>query len=708
MISDGASSLTRVLSLALVVTTQATQLSAQTNCYSVSPEERKTLAEDRIYAIAQAPTLRFAAAERYFPTFPFATAFGGGRNQDPLRGNNYLQQVELIAPVGGRHNGQALASWNALKDSMLGLPRYLTNWNFLADHLNGQLRQLREERRDLENSQVPFVHDSTLKQKIAAIDLLIRDVQDSLAGAWLSLQDTLPKAPKFAALMYDVIRLTTKQSRALAGLLGSDRRLTAQLPKIADFVDPASRAAVTVIRYYAYYFVDTGLQGHLGDLERTTVFVPEEAKWRVVIGTGHSIGTPNTILAESPGGPQHPGLIVEQGGHSFSPDRPPYGSFAVGWDVNWRFTEGFWGPRDIQAAAGIGFAGTYQAEYTYPRERGKVVTLFPLRLPSSADESGPSVGAYALVPLRILRQLAGCGAKLEQALDSARDGSRSAGGSLLSRDEIESAHFLVDTELVRAVTGDEPSSAGMNLRLPDGASLDSVLARMAMWGRRLEFVPEADERVESDTYPPWTRRDYMLSPLNDFKAWLYRPQFPNDCSPAEYLFPPLLIGKAIGERLAIVDWLSILQLDGGYALGTGPFVRLEVVDPFTCLQQKGPLLAGAVQIALSHYFRKAARDLWSLRLLYDARYFPAVLPVPFIGPELRWGSGTELRLSTGLAVNPLPLVSHPGQPSWCNVFLHSLRVHVGPSFQLGHPSQFFSDVEWQFDASLRWPRFRSQ
>jgi len=159
------------------------------------------------------------------------------------------------------------------------------------------------------------------------------------------------------------------------------------------------RQRFRVIRYYAFYLNDVGLEGHAGDLESVFVFVPDsvpgsrvrETNLRIVVGAGHTEYVPNGVLVLA--GPPadyatsaadvaaRPRVMIEFGDHSSAPDRYPYRSFLPGWDVNWHSTF-VWGTRDVQASSGIGYLGSYDFGMTFPRDSAP--WLFPSHLAGPA------------------------------------------------------------------------------------------------------------------------------------------------------------------------------------------------------------------------------------------------------------------------------------------------------------------------------------
>lgn len=272
-----------------------------------------------------APILEFAPGERYFPTVPFFTAFDGRDNSG-------------IGP--GRRDFEDPLEIGLVKDSLTGK----ASWSLL---------------------------DSVYRA---------RNEPDGSAPA-----DRRRFALDRSVVFYRMCTLTDAQNRTIRRFLVSDEQAWERAEE--DFPAAVRNGVIPylVIQYFLYYVRDQGLQGHPQDIELVSVFLPEDRslwkRFRIVVGSGHSTRTPNNVLVLSA---DHRGVrqlhdslfvLVELGGHSSSPDLPPYGRYTPGVDVNWHIYD-VWGTRDVQAIAGIGFQGRYTHEMTFERV-GDAVTLYP-------------------------------------------------------------------------------------------------------------------------------------------------------------------------------------------------------------------------------------------------------------------------------------------------------------------------------------------
>lgn len=284
-------------------------------------------------ARAFAPILGFAAGERYFPTIPFFTAFDGANN----RGDDRLDlrdpdEITPLAPLEG------FPSWSIL-DSVY------------------------QRKHDL-------AHDDHGRREFGLNRVVV---------------------------FYRLCTLEPHENQNLIRYLKSDEQAWERFFKDDTPLETilGDRPEFDVIQYFLYYVRDVGLQGHPQDIELVSVFLPRErdkhSKFRIVVGSGHSTRTPNNVLVLSS---QHLGVasiakaferdtshpdnihvLVELGGHSSSPDLPPYGQYTPGIDVNWHVYD-VWGTRDIQAVAGTGYLGSYRPAMTFERDFN-AVTVFP-------------------------------------------------------------------------------------------------------------------------------------------------------------------------------------------------------------------------------------------------------------------------------------------------------------------------------------------
>jgi hypothetical protein len=220
-------------------------------------------------------------------------------------------------------------------------------------------------------------------------------------------------APKNAAIRYRVRCLDKREVKRLESGLFRDRQASRRyrLDRFRRLFDYDRGRGFLVLEYYLYYLHDTGLTGHQHDTEKVYIFVPTDPasadSFRVVVGAGHSPVTPNNILVLTDTvalGEQHTHVLVELGGHSSSPDLPPYGDIRRGWDVNWFLGQDVWGTRDVQSVAGTGFLGDYDNWKTIPRSNPYSVALAPSQeMVTPHVKSGLVSAVYTLYPDTLLR-----------------------------------------------------------------------------------------------------------------------------------------------------------------------------------------------------------------------------------------------------------------------------------------------------------------
>jgi len=284
-----------------------------------------------------APVLSFAPGERFFPTIPFFMAFDGDSlGGDPQRAD--FEDPWEVAPY--------------LKDSEGNpvLPLHVS-WNALMKN---------------------YHHDT-----------------GKADGGGHGVMD---RALNRVVVLYRVCSLAVEQNKSVVRFLKSDEQALERFEDVqslrAVFGDtvlgPDGKPAefnpqFDVIQFFLYYLADKGLQGHPNDIELVSVFFPRNQrmldKFRIIVGSGHSPRTPNNVLVLSAYHrgenklPENPFVMVELGGHSSSPDLPPFGKFTPGLDANWHAYD-VWGTRDTQAAAGFGFIGTYAQAMTFDRGFG--------------------------------------------------------------------------------------------------------------------------------------------------------------------------------------------------------------------------------------------------------------------------------------------------------------------------------------------------
>ncbi len=475
----------------------ATPLRAQ-DCPEAQGPNDSTLA--RRYA----PILGFGPGERYFPTIPFFTAF------DTIGGKGDLSDSARVAPLGK----EGRISWNSL-DTAYRSPRRL--------------------------KVVPNVLNTFV--------------------------------PANSAVFYRVRCLRGKQKNQLWGFLRNDPQAWQRTGLDSLYAKGLRDAEFAVVEYYLYYLRDTGLQGHEHDIERILVFIPRridiaralrrKAEGRetssagetspdsiamladsllIVVGTGHSVTTPNNVLVLLNGQAHNlelPSVLVELGGHSSAPDMNLDSELHIGLDVNWNISESVWGTRDAQAVSGMGFLGKYQSWMTLPRKAGVTVTLSPRPAPKGpadverrmAQEEKEKIDTkrdsildvkqdatakplsladtsqYSLLPVSYFKDLARYVSELPRA--------RSAADSNALADSVR--HVVDDS--IRPLLKEGWGFEGF----PKNADYSVIIATMTMmrhWGEPLQ---SGDRQVSASKTTIWEHSDYKGSPIWSLKRRLYRP-----------------------------------------------------------------------------------------------------------------------------------------------------------------------------------------
>jgi len=342
-----------------------------------------------------------------------------------------------------------------------------------------------------------------------------------------------------------------------------------------------------VVKYYAFFVYDVGLEGHPGDLESVFVFVPDstagslvhQSNLRIVVGAGHTEYVPNGVLvlagppAELPRGAAdtvaRPFVLIEYGDHSSAPDRRPYGLFLPGWDVNWHSTF-VWGTRDVQASAGKGYLGSYELGMTFPRDSAH--WLFPsflgpqsavgdrLGVPGTMDAGLP----YSLVSARSLECLFSLLAQPGAADDTNLTLLPRLGSVLkLLQSELDTAWHLA------------PYVGLLDRAALDSSAYRSTVGAMARWTRELRTGD--GKKVPFDKILAWRHGSYTKRASAVFKSHLFRPTTNGTRTAGWYeaLKPHATFGLMTDERYRLglgvtipaIDfplWLpGVLELSGG-------------------------------------------------------------------------------------------------------------------------------------------------
>ncbi len=558
-------------------------------------------ASDDALGARYAPILRFAPGEQYYPTIPYFHAFDAADNNGD--GLTDYEDPDEIAPFGSRDSARA-------------------SWERTAEWYDEELR---------------------------------RGSPDSI--------DAPPVVP-LPAVFYRVRDLSSREHDDLwrylrTDLLEWDRSGESEWRTLGLEAEPFK-----VIEYYFYYVRDRGLVGHPHDIEFVFVFLPADpalaCQFRVVVGAGHTERVPNNVLVlsnESVLG--HTDLarrdtltnvIVELGGHSSSPDLPPYGRFMFGIDVNWQIAKS-WGTRDVQAISQLGFQGEYRADMTLPRDSasfpvvlwprgagkgGQEYTLFPASLFESIHDLLQDTKAH-----RSQEQWAGSIAAISAALDSV--------GILLGRD----------------ITGLE--------------GLDSALVRrMSVWNQATISDPNRPEGGELAPHRAqvWEHWQYTTNR----STLILKP----------HLFPPSMASiRTPSDVLRLITWGYSVWPGSGHEFDVGlvvPWFHLPIpVRGFLELQ------AG---IGTDTDFDGTE---FSLEATYVSSYFQRAawyttvswIPNPTVtGSHFTVGAGPSLLLWS----SPHKSLLGP---------INILRLSTGPRFRLSSGSTSAPGVDWEFTLSFR-------
>jgi hypothetical protein len=676
-----------------------------------------TRRDDEALAFRYAPTLHFAPQEQYFPILPFFNAFLKLSDTTPNLTPELAGKLEVMD--GGR---DSLILWNALADDY--------------DSLQARDRQARHSKELLAVSGADSLEALLQRQPDTAIEAS-KAFQGALDSA-LSIQRQVSTqlsqaewAPKVAALFYRVDHLTKGESRRIWARLRADFQLWARLMlpnRIRALADSSVNALPKLIslEYYAYYIRDLGLTGHAQDLEKFFVFIPEDSTpVQIMVGAAHSIVTPNNtvILArkQSQGSLLYtPHALVEYGGHSFSPDVAPTGSFTPGWDINWRASERSWGVRDIQAVLGTGFSGDYKVMYTLPRTDSLGVILKPLPPPSPSigkPSSPPDSGrcalccpvcarkgaqeerSYALIPIDTYRTLF-------DALESTEGGEP---------DRVARVRQVWDSVLGPVLQG----MLGPVRQFPeDSAEAAEVYRRLRLWlksdlAQQEEVRPGRPRKVSrlkgsGLKMRPWLSNEYIQAPEHIMKAWLYRPQDASrKCRLASFDFFP-------------IHPADLQYLEFGFRYGIGKKFShtglvLEATDAYHCIERATKLnVPGTLSLGLAVSPFDISQGPVELLLRYQQRYF---------SPQtLTWSLGlsyvasfdstesaevgadpsrerSRFRVRPALVIMPIGLAKGATmEPNWGNLVLSSFAVRIGPQIDLFHPSR---SMAWQIELAFR-------
>ncbi|MGH7700009.1 MAG: hypothetical protein ACREMJ_05770, partial [Gemmatimonadales bacterium] len=569
-----------------------------------------TLGVEARLARAFAPTLRFAPGERYLPTIPFFTAWDGVDN-DGNGPTDFADSLEVTLPGPGG----AGPSWTALWEAYLGWPG---------------------------------------------------------------------PGPRPTAVFYRVCELTRGQAHQLVDFLKSDEQAWARLQidhSLAPLLQDTVR--IRVVQYYFYYVRDTGLQGHPQDIEMVFVLVPVDPakarRFHVVVGSGHSDRVPNNVLvrfADYEGRPVvGPDLhvLVELGGHSSAPDRPPYGQFTPGLDANWHMYD-VWGTRDAQAVGGTGFSGAYESEMTFVRDSLGAVTLYPHTMDLAAREKiyggrpraerDTTVYPYRLLPVLPFMRLSRALERRPPELDSV---TRYVG-------EIEDA--LGTPGHARFATLDPAARA-------------AAVRWMTAWNRDMRWKERGPGRhgksLARAKHRIWDHQAYRGNPTDVFKAHLFR--------------PTLNAIHGAGDVLRLLTWGAGGQPDDAFEVYAGfvvPAFRSYAIP--VRLPGFLELQAGMYWPALGDLDRRgfSASLVWEHHRNAPLSWYNRVAWVPRRAEVLRDGEAADWILGAGVSV--LPSIQ---RKSGALDPFNALRMRVGLRVDLKEWDDALRRVGWEVQLSFR-------
>lgn len=669
------------IAVVLLSSVYARGVRAQRDCGTVEAPQPKDVTFDpglETLAKLYAPILHFGPLERRFPTLPYFTAFDGEYNsaEDP-------SAVDFASPSEVAETylveDDTVAAWFPIE---IGYERAIfTKLIFLnadVERLGDELKGARKEYGDTSKA---FRDDST---KLARLEQI-------------AARGLVP--PPLPAATYRVLDLPgcSAQAATLRHLLLSDPQARRRIPDFLRTLDLMEDRSWLAFEYYFYYTSDNGLTGHPNDLEKFYVLAPRDTSvhFRVLVGNGHSVTTPNNVLVISGDLAQlteqsHNHAIVEVGGHSMAPDIVPWSQFTVGWDINWHAYDRVWGVRDVQAMTGVGFNGDYEPGLTLPRNR--VLTLTPDS--AWADiQTGDGISAtYALIPqerLRRIRLLAG--------------NYRGPADSQVVRG--------INSELAAIENGLRPvRDTFVELRLPeDSAGITEVLSAVRSWDRMLLSDPDAIEpesKVKQATATmPWLDEFYQQNPYRILKGWMYRPGTSTECTKFDEVtsftqFPPLAVLESVGEVPALLSGIPVYSEDVGLEF------RVGYTGQFHCIEERRALhFPGVAQLQLGFKDRMSPS---SVVLTYDPHYFIPQSFSWFVSSGFyaaNWDANSHLTFQTGagLSFMPLGMFLAEGGESRSGLFLRSIRFRFGVRFNPFHLSDDLGRMTWETSLDFRIP-----
>jgi hypothetical protein len=595
-----------------------------------TPEQ---IRDEQELALRHAPVLRFAPNARYFPTLPFFTAIDGVDNNGDGR-TDLADSAEVTLTD---------------KDSPLPV------WNLLDQAYIGQLP----------------------------------------AGGKRADQEVPPSQQlrfglDHSAVMYRVCAMERGEVRELFRYLKSDEQAYSRIGVHAPLSETIQdTTAFKVIQYYFYYVKDLGLQGHPEDIEMVFVFVPVDAKkasqFRVVVGSGHSERTPNNVLVLF--APQlgvdrlndSLSIIVESGGHSSAPDLPTYGQFTPGIDVNWHIYD-IWGTRDIQAISGLGFAGRYRPEMTFPRDGKNAIIIFPSNYNASARQmmqvaSQPEKGDSATHSYRLLPVLPFI--RISQLLED-------------SSAQVDTIGAILDT-LARMIQSQKEGShddwAFTGFNSLDTEEQQAAVRWMQAWNQDMlvrwwkpgeKMRPQLRSRKKHQV---WEHDGYLRDPTNIFKSHLFRPTA-NAISSAGDVLKLVTLGATGYPGDAY-------ELYAGMVIPAVPFIfRLPGYSEF----QFGVYRPNFWADARSSF---SAAWVWENHRNALISWYRKVSFIPLRSEVL----GTEAAdFGLGIGLSFLPAIQ---RKSGATDPFNALRIRVGLRLDLDHPEDALRRVGWEIQVQVR-------
>ena len=490
--------------------------------------------------------------------------------------------------------------------------------------------------------------------------------------------------------MYRVCSLERGEVRELFRYLKSDEqaytRIDVHAPLRATIPDSTS---FKVIQYYFYYVKDLGLKGHPEDIEMVFVFVPVDpvkaSQFRVVVGSGHSERTPNNVLVLF--APQlgldtlndSLSIIVEGGGHSSAPDLPTYGQFTPGVDVNWHIYD-IWGTRDVQAISGLGFAGSYRPEMTFPRDGVNSIILFPpgysaadrakIQTASQPEKEDSLTHSYRLLPILPF-------IRLTQLLEDSAPPVDSVGRWLdtlvtIIRHQSEGSHDGWAFEGFNPLSTEQREETVQWMR----AWNEDMVVLWWKPGQRMR--PQVQSRKKHQV---WEHDGYLRDPSNIFKSHLFRPTSNAIASP--------------GDVLKLLTWgvtgypADAYELYGGFVVPALPFIfRLPGYSEF----QFGVYRPNFWAKASSSF---SAAWVWENHRNALISWYRKVSYIP----RRREVLGTDAAdFGLGIGVSFLPTIQ---RKSGATDPLNVLRIRVGLRLDVAHPEDALRRVGWEIQVQVR-------